>query len=190
MRKEAPVRKTCHRYNEPGDAHELTFSCFKRRPLLSRDRTRRWLIEAIAKARDAHGFRLWGFVVMPEHVHLLIWPPGPDYSVESILKSIKQSVSRRAMVYLRKHNPAGLKQPATGERTRPYRFWLAGGGYDRNITNLATFRNAVEYVHNNPVRRGLVRTAEEWFWSSAREWEEPGSGPLALDRESFPVLRR
>ena len=44
----------------------------------------------------------------------------------------------------------------------------------------------VNYMHNNPVRRGLVANALDWEWSSAREWEVPGSGPIFIDRESFP----
>jgi len=189
LAKEPPIRKTCKRYNEPGDAHELTFSCFKRRPFLSKDRTRRWLAEAIAKARAKHGFHLWGYVFMPEHAHLLIWPPDPQYAIENILKSIKQSVARRALIHLRRHNPSGLKRLATGQRGKPYRFWMPGGGYDRNIVKLGTVGNALKYIHNNPVRRGLAPVAEEWHWSSAREWEEPGTGQISVDSQSFPLLR-
>src|SRR6516225_4955404 len=65
------ARKRCRRYNEPGRAHELTFSCYRRLPLLSRDRTREWLIEAIQAARAQERFDLWAYVVMPEHVHIL-----------------------------------------------------------------------------------------------------------------------
>ena len=189
MTREPPIRKTCKRFNEPGDAHELTFSCFQRRPFLSKDRTCRWLAEAIARARGRHGFHLWGYVFMPEHAHLLIWPPNPGYAIQGILKSIKQSVARRALIYLRKHSPTGLKRLATGQRGKPYRFWMPGGGYDRNTIKLDTVSNAVEYLRNNPVRRGLAPVAEEWYWSSAREWEEPSTGPIPIDRESFPHLR-
>ena len=190
MAKQPPIRKTCRRYNEPGHAHELTFSCFRRRAFLSKDRTRDWLAEAIVRAKAKHTFHLWAYVFMLEHAHLLIWPSEPKYSIEAILQSIKQSLSRRALIHLRKHDPEGLRRLATGQRGRPYRFWMPGGGYDRNIVKLDTVRNAVEYIHNNPVRRGLTRVAEEWYWSSAREWEEPGTGPLTLDRKFFPHLRR
>ena len=97
MAKAPPIHKTCHRYNEPGDAHELTFSCFKRRRFLSKNRTRQWLAEAIAKA--THPFHVWCYVFMPQHAHLLIWPSEPEHSIEAILQSIKQSVSRRALIF-------------------------------------------------------------------------------------------
>jgi putative transposase len=66
--------KHCKRYNDPGHAHELTFTCFKNQPFLAKDRARSWLAEAIALARRKHSFHVWSYVFMPEHVHLLIWP--------------------------------------------------------------------------------------------------------------------
>ena len=95
-----------------------------------------------------------------------------------------------SLIFLRKHDPGGLRWLATGQRGKPYQFWMPSGGYDRNIIKLNTVGNAIRYIHNNPVRRGLARVAEEWYWSSAREWEEPGSGPLRVDRDAFPDLRR
>ena len=91
-------RKTCKRYDTPGDVHELTFSCYKRRPFLSKDRTCHYLAQAIAMARTKHQFHLWAYVFMPEHVHLLIWPVLSEYSISTILKTIKQSVSRKAIL--------------------------------------------------------------------------------------------
>ena len=71
------IRKRCHRHDEPGHAHGLTFSCYRRLSLLSKDRTRRWLIEAIDEARSLAHFDLWAYVIMPEHVHILIVPSIP-----------------------------------------------------------------------------------------------------------------
>ena len=179
-------RKTRKSYDEPGQPHELTFSCHHGRPFLSKDRTRLYLAEAIARAKHAHGIRLWAYVFMPEHVHLLVWPGEEEYSISSFLKSIKQSVARRALLYLRKHNPAGLRWLATGWKHSPYTFWQEGGGYDRNVTMSKTLSKMVEYIHNNPVRRGLVQLPEDWPWSSAGEWAGLGAGPVPIDAESFP----
>ena len=151
-----PHRKKCRRYNFQGNAHELTFSCFRKRAFLSKDRTRGYLVDAIAEAKNKHAFDLWAYVFMPEHVHLLICPRRERYSISEILRSIKQPVSRRAVLYLREYNPQGLVWLATGRKGTPYRFWQAGGGYDRNITSVETLRKAAEYIHGNPVRRGLV----------------------------------
>jgi REP-associated tyrosine transposase len=91
-------RKHCRRYNDPGHVHALTFSCVHRQPFLNKDRSRKWFIDAVERARTKHHFHVWAYVIMPEHVHLLIWPAAPDYDIGEILNSIKQSVSKRIAV--------------------------------------------------------------------------------------------
>ena len=127
-----PQRKTCRRYNEPGHAHALSFSCFKRRPFLSRQRTRNWMLSAIDKARAKHGLHLWAYVIMPEHVHVLIHPTSDDYSVSRILTTLKQPLSKRAILYVRQHAPSFLKRMTDTQPNgkRSVRFWQRGGGYD------------------------------------------------------------
>ncbi|MGW8256440.1 MAG: hypothetical protein ACWGMZ_03040, partial [Thermoguttaceae bacterium] len=71
-----PHRKRCKRYDVPGDAHYLTFSCFRRLPLLNNDRLRKWMIEAIGLGRVKSPFDLWAYVIMPEHVHVILLPKG------------------------------------------------------------------------------------------------------------------
>jgi putative transposase len=185
-------RKACRRYNEPGHAHSLTFSCFGRRPFLNKDRTRQWLVEAIDRARQIHGLDLWAYVIMPEHVHLLIWPHTAQYSVSAILTSVKRPVSLKALSYVRTSAPTFLskmedRQPNGSIR---YRFWQRGGGYDRNLTEPKTVWAEIDYFHMNPVRRGLCRSPIAWPWSSAAEQERPGTGPLRLNHSSLPRTSR
>ena len=181
-------RKTRKVYNTPGEPHELTYSCFRRRKFLSKDRTREYFIQAVRNARTTYGFHLWAYVIMPEHVHMIIFPPDEKYDVSTIQKSIKQSVARKAINYLWRENPEGLKRLETGQKKSPHSFWLAGGGYDRNVITYPTLEHMVNYTHNNPVRRGLVEEPDDWKWSSYNEWKNPGSGPLSLDLDSFPNL--
>ena len=184
MRVDGVNRKRCQRWNIPWDAHELTFSCFQGRAFLSRDRTRKYFAEAVERARARHPFDVWAYVIMPEHVHLLIWPREERYDVSGILWSIKQSVARRAVGWLQRENPEGLTALATGRKAQPYRFWQDGGGYDRNIRKARTLRLSIDYIHNNPVRRGLTDLAEEWPWSSCRDWLTDEAGLIRLDKDS------
>ena len=184
MKADHRYRKRCRRWNDPWDAHELTFSCYRGRKFLLSERTRGYLVEAVAKAREKHAFDVWAYVIMPEHVYLLIWPRQQAYSISAILKSIKQSVSRRAIGWLRRENPTGLVQLATGQKDNPYRFWQDGGGYDRNIRKAETLRKAIDYIHGNPVKRGLVENPEDWYWSSCRSWMLDEEGPIPIDKES------
>ncbi|HEU5115471.1 MAG TPA: transposase [Isosphaeraceae bacterium] len=89
--------------DEPGYAHELTFSCYHRYRFLQAERTCLWLTEAIERARSRLKFELWAYVFMPEHVHLLIGPTGLECGVASILKAIKGPVGRWAIDHLSEH---------------------------------------------------------------------------------------
>ena len=95
-------------FNEPGHAHELTFTCYRRFRFLASEQTCQWLAEAIASARTELDFALWAFVFMPEHVHLIVWPRRPVYEVSDILSAIKEPVGRKAVKYLKVAAPAWL----------------------------------------------------------------------------------
>lgn len=182
-------RKQCRRYDIPGDAHFVTFSCFRRIPLLSRERSCCWFIEALQLGRAREMYHLWAYVIMPEHVHLVLWPRNGT-QISAILKSVKQSFSRRALLWIRANEPAFLERlldVRPGGR-QSYRCWQRGGGYDRNLRSAADIHEKIDYVHSNPVRRGLVESASEWRWSSCRAWETGVQEPIAIDRDSVPRL--
>jgi len=181
-------RKRCKRYNVPGDAHFLTFSCFKRRPFLSRDRTRKWLVDSVISARIKHSFDLWAYAIMPEHTHLVLYPTLPVYDLSLILKSIKQSVSNAAIAFVRSNQPDFLAQMTD---TQPngktsIRFWQRGGGYDRNLTSTDEIWEKINYTHNNPVERELCARAEDWRWSSASDYSGLREGPIPLNLDRLP----
>ena len=175
------------RFNIPGYAHELTFSCYKRQPFLKWDLTNEMLAEAIERASDIHKFDIWAYVFMPEHVHLMIFPLDEEYSISGVLRSIKQSVSRKVINRIRKGNPDMLKYLDTGVKHPKYRFWQDGGGYDRNYYDTEEIRKQVDYIHANPVRRGFVDNPVDWKWSSAKDWLSGVEGPCKICLDSFPL---
>jgi putative transposase len=162
-------RKTRRRFDETGQARELTFSCYHGYQFLNRDRTRVWFLEALEFARRKWSFDLWGYVLMPEHVHLLIYLREPELKAGKIAGEIKESVGRRAIAYIEAYAPQWLSRITTceGQRIRR-RFWQPGGDYDRNVVEPSTVHQMIDYIHANPVRRGLVASIEDWQWSSAR----------------------
>jgi putative transposase len=122
---------------------------------------------------------------MPNHVHLLIHPLQKDYDVAPIKQHVKQSVSQRAISYLRKHDSAFLEKLRL--RDGSYRFWQAGGGYDRNLFTPEALRSAIDYIHNNPLRKGLIDDPRGWKWSSAAFYHLGEEGPLRLDQIDWLV---
>ena len=183
-------RKKVRHFDEAGHAHFLTFSCYRRMPLLDRDRSRQWLVDALTDAREKHGFDLWAFVIMPEHVHFLIRPRLPDYTTKSILADIKRPVGQKAVAWLCQNRPEFLDRLTIHNRNRNYhRFWQAGPGQDHNVYDPAAVHEIIEYIHNNPVRRGLVTRAEEWLWSSASDWATYEDVVLKIDR-TVPTIAK
>lgn len=173
---EADHRKQVRHYHEPGDFHELTFSCYRRMPLLANNRWRGYLSESIAEATAQEGFRLAGFVYMPEHVHLLVYPVTPKPRIDRLLAMIKRPCSVRIKEELLSRS-SPLREKLT-IRERPnrvvFRFWQEGPGYDRNLTTPKAVLASLDYLHLNPVRRGLCPRSELWRWSSARFYRHDG----------------
>lgn len=182
-------RKRCRRFDHPGEAHFLTFSCFRRLTLLGRDRSRRWFLDALQLGRERNQFHLWAYVFMPEHVHLVLLPIGTT-KIAEILSTLKQSTSKRALNWLRQNAPDYLSNilDVQPNGDRHYRFWQRGGGYDRNLRSVRDIHEKIAYVHDNPVRRGLVANTTDWYWSSASAWQSGVDEPLPIDRLSLPPL--
>jgi len=174
-------------FNYPGHAHELTFSCYRNRNFLLMEQLCLFLADAINLAREKHDIKVLAYVFMPNHVHLLIFPVRRDYLISMILLTIKQSASRRALIQARKYNHELLNQFKTGIMSKRYRIWQEGGGYDRNINNPDTLLKAVDYIHNNPVRKGLVDSPDKWRWSSFGDWHQDCQGPIKIEKENLLV---
>ena len=169
--------KGLKRYYGRGHLHFLTFSCYRRLPLLGTARARNAFVAALVKIRERYKFLLVGYVVMPEHVHLLISEPAKS-TPSVVLKVLKQRVSRDLRRQKRRV-PMGQMRLAfrEGEAGLP-RFWQPRF-YDFNVYSAKKTREKLEYMHANPVKRGLVRNPGGWIWSSFLSYEK-GEGGLAL----------
>jgi len=145
-------------------------------PLLVGDAVRRLVCESIDRAMSTQQFRLAAFVLMPDHVHLLVYPVTPDPRIDRLLLAIKRPASFRIKRLLQDRQSPLLKQRTIRERPgkSAFRFWQEGGGYDRNLSQVTTTLSAIDYIHMNPVRRGLVPQSRHWKWSSARWYESDG----------------
>ena len=175
-------RKQVRHYDHPGQAHELTFSCYHRWPLLERDEFKTTLSTCIDRAVDKHGFQLVGFVFMPEHIHLLVFPTTVEARISALLYAIKRPHSHRSKQWMQQHNDNGLDRLTIQERPgkTSFRFWQEGSGYDRNIESSNVLTASLEYIHANPIRRGLCDRADQWKWSSWHHYNAPGHTDLDL----------
>ncbi len=171
--------KNLKRYYGRGHLHFVTFSCYRRLPLLGTIRARNVFARALGKIRDRHKFLLVGYVLMPDHVHLLLSEP-PKVTPSVVLKALKQRVSRD----LRKKK----RRPPTGQLGLPFlkegeglpRFWQPRF-YDFNVYSAKKKREKLEYMHANPVKRGLVKHPGGWIWSSYLFYERGEVGLVPID---------
>ena len=164
-----PHRKKVKHFLVAGHFHELTFSCYKRKPLLTNDPWRQKLTRRIDVACRQEEFQLNAFVFMPEHVHLLVYPGDGHASVSRLLAKIKQPFSKEIKQILIEHHSKLLESLTIRERPgeRCFRFWQEGPGFDRNLFTPDAIEASIQYIHMNPVKRGLCQRATNWKWSSA-----------------------
>ena len=146
------------RRQEEGDLHFVTFSCYHRLGLLDSAAARDLFEDALQKAHLRYRFGVIGYVVMPEHVHLLVSEPRSDL-LSVALQGLKLSVVRRA-------------------RQRP--FWQARY-YDFNVFSEEKRIEKLNYMHWNPMKRGLVDRPEDWRWSSCRFYRTGERGRVTID---------
>ena len=128
-----PHRKRVKHYHQAGHLHELTFSCYRRMPLLTNDSWRRQLSRVIHQACHQNKFQLVAFVFMPEHVHLLVLPVLSDPDIGRYLASFKQPFSKKIKEVLTEKSSPLLDRLTVRERPGKtcFRFWQEGPGFDR-----------------------------------------------------------
>jgi putative transposase len=161
--------KGLKRYYGLGHLHFLPFSCYRRLPLLDTVSARNLFVDVLKTMRERHEFRLVGYVVMPEHVHLLISEPVHG-TPSTTLQALKQRVARDIRRNSRSLSPA---------HTTPH-FWQQRF-YDFNVHSVAKRREKLDYMHANPVKRRLVQNPCAWIWSSASFYADGTPGLVPID---------
>jgi putative transposase len=152
------------RYQEAGDLHFVTFSCYGRAPLLETTAARHTFEVFLERTRGWYGFCVTGYVVMPEHVHLLVSEPERR-TLATALQMLKQNVGRE------------LRDLANGGP-----FWLERY-YDFNVYSERKRIEKLRYIHRNPVMRGLVINPEDWEWSSYRHYVSGVEGVVEIESQ-------
>jgi putative transposase len=163
--------KNLKRYYGLGHLHFITFSCHRRWPLLGTARARDVLVRVLDEVRRKYDFALVGYVVMPEHVHLLIGEPKTGHP-SAVIHSLKLRASKRMRRRYRR-TPAAQRVFGFQGTTTP-RFWQPRF-YDFNVWSAKKRREKLEYMHRNPVTRRLVKDPKDWVWSSYASYAGRGT---------------
>ena len=131
-------------------------------------------LHALEMVRRRFGMRVYGYVVMPEHVHLLVSEPR-----DGLLPKLMQILKSRVSALARREGQRTVKEEP---------FWQARY-FDHNVRNYAGFVTQLRYIHRNPVKRGLCISPEEYQWSSFRAWALGEIGIVEIENE-WTALRR
>ncbi|MFZ0969600.1 MAG: transposase, partial [Candidatus Acidiferrales bacterium] len=131
---------------------------------LGRIRTRNLFVVVLGEVRRRYEFRLVGFVVMPEHVHLLMSEPKKG-NPSKVIQALKQTVSSRLRIESRREIAGNQPSLSFGSEESDPHFWQHRL-YDFNVWSDKKKIEKLEYMHQNPVKRGLVRDPKDWPWSS------------------------
>ena len=156
------MRNPLKRYYGQGDLHFVTFSCYRRRALLGSPQARDRFVSILDEVRSRHSFQLIGYVLMPEHVHLLVSEPVKG-SPSLTLQVLKQKVSR-----------------ALHEEGKDAAFWQRRF-YDFNVWSAQKLKEKLNYMHANPVERKLVLHPKDWPWSSWLHYVKGEEGLIRID---------
>lgn len=154
------------RYQQTGDFHFVTFSCYQRRPYLGLPAPRDLFEEVLERTRSKYKFGVIGYVVMPEHVHLLLTEPASSPLAKALM-ALKISSSKHL-----KESP----------------FWQIRY-YDFNVFTQRKQVEKLRYIHRNPVRRGLVDRPEDWAWSSFCHYLTGARGKVEIESSWTAFLR-
>ncbi len=176
------------RYQESGQSHFVTFSCHRRQPNFVNAAVYDLFPVCLEDMRRRFDMRIYGYVVMPEHVHLLLSEPEHGTLAEAI-HYLKLSFTKRL------HSPKfGAPEPALSlSKGSPFfranlgseksgSFWQKRY-YDRNVRNAREFGVKLRYLHRNPVKRGLVKEPGGWKWSSFRHYAFREKGVVEIESE-------
>lgn len=158
-----------HRWYGFDHLHFITCSCFERRPLLGTPERRDLFLKVLEDVRRRYRFVVVGYVVMPEHFHLLLTEPEGD-GLSTAMQATKLGFTRRVITQ------------AAREHTRieSKTLWMPRF-YDFNVWSARKINEKLRYMHRNPVTRGLVAAAEQWPWSSAGFYRLSRAGPVMLN---------
>ncbi len=137
-------------------------------PIFTSEKYFQILINSLNFSVEKQNLEIYAWVIMDNHFHLVCSSPN----ISSIIQGIKRYTAKRIITQLKYDNKNWLLNlfkyyKATYKRNSKYQVWQEGF-HPKMIINEEMFRQKIEYIHYNPVRRGLVAKPEDWLYSSAK----------------------
>jgi putative transposase len=177
-----------HRYYGAGHLHFITCSCCRRLPLLSTPQRRTLFLELLEQTRERYRFVVAGYVIMPEHFHMLIGEPERG-TPSTVMQVLKQRFARRVLQAQRRRECPAQTKLWSGEEHALAHVWQARF-HGFNVWSKRKQAEKLRYMHENPVKRGLVLEPGQWAWSSFRSYAYDEPGAVRLNEWPAAQLKR
>jgi putative transposase len=174
--------------HDPNTFHYTTSVCFRRVPVFKSEKACELFIEALTETKRRLPFKLIGYVVMPDHTHLITNPINCDIS--AVMNSLKSASARKIIDWLKESNYASslrkLALDTPQKRGHRHSVWQKDFS-SIDLWSPKFIRQKLNYIHLNSVRAGLCKHPVEWKWSSYRAYfpHEPGSVPMEMDLRGY-----
>jgi putative transposase len=169
-------------YDHDGRVRFVTFCTHKRSPVLTNSIFRKIVLETIDKVWTEYYLTLLAYVIMPEHLHLVVVPPI-ESKLGLIVGELKRISAKNIHAHLISNNSPLLdKLSAMRNGIQKFALWQRRC-YDHNIVTGESIWEKVNYCHNNPVIRGLVKSPDDWEWSSYRWYSGRRDSGIEIDIE-------
>jgi REP-associated tyrosine transposase len=174
--------------NQPNILHYVTTVTFNRVPVFRSDHACELFVASLAETRQHCAFKLIGYMIMPDHVHLILNPVGR--SISDVIGRLKSSSARKILDWLREdRHEVSLRKLALNvpqKKSHTHAVWLKGFS-SIDLWSPRFILQKLSYIHLNPIRAQLCSHPAEWKWSSYGAYlsHEPETVPIEIDERGY-----
>ena len=179
------------KFNNPGDIHFVTFKTHKKFPYFKEEKCCLILLEELDFYRKKLGLKIYGYVILPDHIHCLIYFEHENLTISKVIQAIKGFTARRIV---KLYSSVGSREqllPATRKgldklhfRKLKYKIWQTDF-YDFNVQTSKKFWEKLEYINTNPIKHGLTNDISQYKYCSWRNYELNDHSIFKIDYPEF-----
>jgi len=172
-------------FSNYGTVFFVTTATVHHLPIFSEEAYAKILLDSLAFLRDKYGFKIIAYVVMPSHVHLMLWLSEGD-KLSGIMRDFKKFTSFTVRKQLeldgRQKELEKLRENAANSTRQVFKLWMDRFD-DLVITQPDTLMTKLNYIHGNPVKKRLAPEPNAWKYSSARNYYLNDHSVITIDTE-------
>jgi REP element-mobilizing transposase RayT len=149
----------------------VTMNVHMKIPVFTKELYAQCIMQNLSFYRENNQLQIYAYIIMDTHIHLIV---AHESNLSGVLQRFKSYTAKQCIALLQKDDrewilPLMKEHKASYKKDSLYQFWQEGN-HPRQRHTVQMFNQKVEYIHHNPVRRGLVDDESGWKYSSARAY--------------------